>query len=329
MSDDQDRATTQQEFWAGAASGSSRKMLARAQRWLEGPRPSRIMVNYQTMLNGRDSRWRDYDLFIDPGAYSMFAPPENGGQGLAEYPESTELYLQAIGTLQPTCYAWRDYVCEDDVREFHDWSVREQQQRTLEAHIECAELHDILDISAEPVAVVQGWEPEDYQQHAQQLRDHDLVTDRVGIGTMCGRDDVEVCEEIVAAVREVLPDVELHAFGWTSGVTTASSSSARSLRRTRWPTATATSGQRGGPGGSISSSSTWTTAPPGTTPSVVPSISPMRTEIVASPHWRGSRERVRPRLSPLRRSGRRARPLGLERSTTCRRKRGASPARRR
>ncbi|MFC7140298.1 hypothetical protein ACFQMA_10715 [Halosimplex aquaticum] len=213
MSDDQDRATTQQEFWAGAASGSSRKMLARAQRWLEGPRPSRIMVNYQTMLNGRDSRWRDYDLFIDPGAYSMFAPPENGGQGLAEYPESTELYLQAIGTLQPTCYAWRDYVCEDDVREFHDWSVREQQQRTLEAHIECAELHDILDISAEPVAVVQGWEPEDYQQHAQQLRDHDLVTDRVGIGTMCGRDDVEVCEEIVAAVREVLPDVELHAFG--------------------------------------------------------------------------------------------------------------------
>jgi hypothetical protein len=101
-------------------------MLARAQRWLEGPRPSRIMVNYQTMLNGRDSRWRDYDLFIDPGAYSMFAPPENGGQGLAEYPESTESYLYDIGQMQPARYAWRDYVCEDDVREFHDWTVEEQ-----------------------------------------------------------------------------------------------------------------------------------------------------------------------------------------------------------
>ncbi|WP_459192099.1 deazapurine DNA modification protein DpdA family protein [Halosimplex sp. J119] len=213
MNADRDRAATSQEFWAGAASGSSRKMLARAQRWLEGPRPSRIMVNYQTMLNGRDSRWRDYNLFIDPGAYSMFAPPEKGGQGLAEYPESTESYLYDIGQIQPTRYAWRDYVCEDDVREFHDWTVEKQQERTLDRHIECANLHEDLGITAEPVAVVQGWKPADYRRHAQQLRDHGLVTERLGIGTMCGRDDTGVCEEIVAAVREVLPDVELHAFG--------------------------------------------------------------------------------------------------------------------
>ncbi|UIP01726.1 hypothetical protein Hbl1158_16865 (plasmid) [Halobaculum sp. CBA1158] len=200
----------QNQFWAGAASGSSRQMLAKAQKWMDGARPSRIMVNYQTKMSDRDSRWRDYDLFIDPGAYSMFAPI---AQGLAEYPETTETYLHDIGRVQPDRYAWRDYVCEDDVLEHHGWTTEQQQQRTLEAHIECADLHDDLGISAEPVAVVQGSEPADYVEHAEQLADHGLVTERVGIGTMCGRNDVEVCEDIVSAVRSVLPETELHAFG--------------------------------------------------------------------------------------------------------------------
>ena len=202
----------QPEFWAGAASGASRKALAKAQRWLEGPRPSRIMINYQTKMSDRDSRWRRYNLFVDPGAYSMFAPSPIG-QGLEDYPESTASYLHDIGRQTPSRYAWRDYVCEDDVRDHHGWTVEQQQQRTTDRHIECADLHEDLGLSSEPVAVVQGWDPDDYRRHAQDLLDQDLVTERVGIGTMCGRDDVELCEEIVAAVRDVLPDVELHAFG--------------------------------------------------------------------------------------------------------------------
>lgn len=207
--------TPVKEFWAGAASGASRKALAKAQRWLDGPRPSRIMVNYQTKNNSRDSRWRQYDLFVDPGAYSLFAPSPVG-QGLDDYPESTGSYLQAVGNQQPARYAWRDYVCEPDVREHHNRTVAEQQERTLDRHIECADGHEDLGISAEPVAVVQGWDPDDYREHAQALADHGLVTDRVGIGTMCGREDVAVCEDIIAAVREVLPDVDLHAFGLDS-----------------------------------------------------------------------------------------------------------------
>jgi hypothetical protein len=203
------------EFWAGAASGSSRKMLAQAQRWFGGPRPNRIMLNYQTKYADRDSRWRDYRLMIDPGAYSMFAPAPVG-QGREDYPQTTETYLHDIGRIQPGRYAWRDYVCEEDVRKHHGWTVEYQQQRTTERHIECANLHDDLGISADPMAVVQGWDPPDYNRHAKTLLDHDLVTDRVGIGTMCGRNDTETCEDIIRAVREVLPDVELHAFGLDS-----------------------------------------------------------------------------------------------------------------
>lgn len=143
----------------------------------------------------------------------MFAPPNHGGQGLTDYPNSTETYLHDIGRTQPKRYAWRDYVCEDDVRDYHGWTVDEQLEKTTERHIECANLHEDLGISAEPMAVVQGWEPDDYREHAQTLLDHGLVTDRVGIGTMCGREDAALCEDIVAAVREVLPNVKLHSFG--------------------------------------------------------------------------------------------------------------------
>jgi hypothetical protein len=170
------------------------------------------MLNYQTKMSDRDSRWRHYDLFVDPGAYSMFAPSPIG-QGLDDYPESTASYLHDIARQQPARYAWRDYVCEEDVRDHHGWTVEHQQRRTTEQHIECANLHDDLGISADPVAVVQGWDPDDYRTHAQDLVDHDVVTDRVGIGTMCGRDGVDVCEDIVEAVRDVLPDARLHAFG--------------------------------------------------------------------------------------------------------------------
>lgn len=187
-------------------------MLAWAQRHLEGTRPGRIMVNYQTKMSDADGRWQDYDLFIDPGAYSLFAPSP-AGQERFDYPNSTESYINDIGRMRPELYAWRDYVCETDVREFHDVTVEKQQARTTEAHIECANIHEDRDISAEPVAVVQGYEPEDYVRHAQELVDHGLVTDTVGIGTMCGRDDPELCLEIVNAVRSVLPDANIHAFG--------------------------------------------------------------------------------------------------------------------
>ena len=215
MTENNDKETVaveHKEFWAGAASGSSRKMLAKAQRWLDRAKPSRIMINYQTKMSERDARWRDYDLMVDPGAYSLFAPSPIG-QGNADYPQATETYLHDIGRLQPERYVWRDYVCEEDVREHHGVTVEEQQERTTERHIECANLHDDLSISATPMAVVQGWDPEDYRRHAQDLADHDLVTERIGIGTMCGRDNTNLCEEIVAAVRDVIPDVDLHAFG--------------------------------------------------------------------------------------------------------------------
>jgi len=170
------------------------------------------MLNYQTKHSEPDSRWRDYQLMIDPGAYSMFAP-HPVGQGHEDYPNSTASYLHDIGRIQPERYAWRDYVCEQDVREYHDWTVQQQLDRTTERHIECANLHADLGISAEPVAVVQGWTPEQYRRHAQTLADHGLVTERVGIGTMCGRGDTETCEEIVAAVRDFLPEAKIHAFG--------------------------------------------------------------------------------------------------------------------
>lgn len=205
---------TRPEFFAGAASGSSRLMAAWAQEQFGGaPRPDRIMVNYQTMNNTPDRRWERYELFYDPGAYSLFAPEHCGGQDRDDYPQTAAEYLRFVRENGGDRYAWQDYVCEPEVRETRGWTVEDAQEKTTEAHIECADAHDDLGIDATPVAVVQGWTPEDYARHAQSLVDHGLVTERMGIGTVCGRSSAEEVRNVIAAVRRVLPDVELHAFG--------------------------------------------------------------------------------------------------------------------
>lgn len=200
------------QFWAGAASGSSRKMLAKAQRWFGGARPNRIVINYHTQLSNPYDGWRGYDLFVDSGAYSLFAPPPEG-QGVRDYQTSAESYIQDIGSISPERYAWRDYVCETDVRDYHNVDVADQQRRTIESHIELADLHDDYGITAMPIPVAQGWDPQDYETHSRQLSEQGLVDDWLGVGTLCGRNDPKQVEDIIRAVRTILPDVNIHAFG--------------------------------------------------------------------------------------------------------------------
>ncbi len=72
------------------------------------------------------------------------------------------------------------------------------------------------------VPTVQGLYPEDYRRHAHELKP--LITEmqahyadnpawRVGVGTLCRRDDVVMVQAVLDAVREVLPTANLHLWG--------------------------------------------------------------------------------------------------------------------
>lgn len=190
-------------FYFGAASGSSRKAL----RQLEEPN---VMLNYATKNN---RPWDGIErLFIDSGGYSFM-------KGMGEYETTDSEYLDFVERHEPEIFALRDYPCEPDVLSEHGRTVDDHQQRTLARHIH---LHDLLDNSAvesRPLAVLQGWRLHEYLECIDLFRDHGVLTDRVGIGSVCRRNQEAEIRRVILAIREELPDsVELHAFGVKSSV---------------------------------------------------------------------------------------------------------------
>lgn len=185
-------------FFFGAASGSSRKAL----RKLEEPN---VMLNYATKMN---EPWDGIKrLFIDSGGYSFM-------KGKGEYSTSDAAYLDFIERHAPTQFALRDYPCEPDVLDTHGRSVGEHQRMTTERHVSLLDALSDREIAADPIAVVQGWHRDDYVAHVDALRDRGALTDYVGIGSVCRRNQDAEIREIVHAVADALPTgTDIHAFG--------------------------------------------------------------------------------------------------------------------
>jgi len=185
-------------FYFGASSGSSRKAL----RELHEPN---VMLNYATKNN---QPWSGIDrLFIDSGGYSFV-------KGKGEYGTGDAEYLDFVEEHTPDLYALRDYPCEPDVLNEHGRTVRDHQRRTTERHVSLlCELQD-REIGGQPLAVVQGWKCADYLDHIDEIREHDALTDYVGIGSVCRRNQAAEIRRIILAVRGALSEeIDLHAFG--------------------------------------------------------------------------------------------------------------------
>lgn len=186
-------------FYYGAASGGARKAL----QLLQEPN---VMISYGTKQN---KPWYGIErLFIDSGGYSFMM---NKG----EYAPIGE-YVTYLRRWQPDLYALRDYPCEPDVLDENNTTVEEHQEKTLDAHIET--LESVGDLDGEPVTVIQGWGLEEYLTHIDAFRDHGIPLDNVAVGSVCRRNAEHQIERILMAIREELPDSNIHAFGVKTSV---------------------------------------------------------------------------------------------------------------
>jgi len=189
-------------FFYGAASGSSRKAL----RQLE---ESNIMINYATENN---KPWKDIDnLFIDSGGYSFML-------GKGEYETADRKYLEFIEKHQPDFFALRDYPCEPDVLEKNGRTVQDHLEATTKRHQNLLSLMPEFNIEAQPVSVIQGWKLEDYLNHLEMMKDQDLLTDYVAIGSVCRRNQDDEIRRIISEIHDRITDRKLHAFGVKSNI---------------------------------------------------------------------------------------------------------------
>jgi hypothetical protein len=133
-----------------------------------------------------------------------------------EYRYSLEQYVTWLLSWRPLWAATMDYCCEPELAVV----TEQRQRRTTEKAWQAWQHFQQLPFAWVPT--IQGWLPEDYRRHAAQLQP--LIAEmqatyatnphwRVGVGTLCRRNDVKTVQAILDAVREVLPGIPLHLWG--------------------------------------------------------------------------------------------------------------------
>ena len=133
-----------------------------------------------------------------------------------EYRYSLAQYVNWLRSWRPQWAAMMDYCCEPELAVV----THERQRRTTE-NARTAWTH-FQHVPFAWVPTIQGWLPEDYRRHACEMQP--LIEEmqaaylnnpnwRVGVGTLCRRNNVAMVQAILDAVREVLPGIPLHLWG--------------------------------------------------------------------------------------------------------------------
>ncbi len=133
-----------------------------------------------------------------------------------EYRYSLEQYVTWLETWKPQWAATMDYCCEQELSVV----TRDRQEKTTCNAWQA--WNNYRNASWAWTPTIQGLYPEDYRRHAHEMKTlidkmkvyyADNPEWRIGVGTLCRRDDVELIQKILDAVREVLPDVSIHLWG--------------------------------------------------------------------------------------------------------------------
>jgi len=183
-----------QMYW-GTGSGSASKAL----RHMEEPD---VMISYTTTQEPWDGI---ENLFVDSGGYSLMLQTGEHGP-VSDYFEYIRDTGAAVAALQ-------DYPCEPEILSEYGRSVRDHQERTVERAVENLAYMQDHSIDAAPMAVLQGWETEDYLRCIDRFRDAGVLTDYIGIGSVCRRGAETEIREIINQIASELPGRNLHAFG--------------------------------------------------------------------------------------------------------------------
>jgi len=180
------------DMFFGAASGAERKALRRLQE-------PNVMISYATQEN---TPWDGIDsLFVDSGGYTLMLKE-------GQHPPVNE-YKAYIRKHEPDYWAYQDYPCEPDILETYGRSVEDHIKRTVKRGKVFAD----ADLPGTGVPVVQGWGVSDYLTCIGRMRDVGILpAERVGIGSVCGRDSPAEIAEIIRRVGSEL-DCDIHGFG--------------------------------------------------------------------------------------------------------------------
>ena len=173
------------------------------------PSIARHLDRAMVSLNALESRKADFEVrewILDSGAFTRIFR-RKGHLPVRDYARQARRWAEC-GQLQAVVQ--QDYMCEPAMLDITGMTVEEHQRLTTQNyHALRQELPDL------PImAVLQGWEPEDYRVHLSQIEPYLEEGAWVGVGSVCKRQGRPAAvSAILTAILRDRPDLRLHGFG--------------------------------------------------------------------------------------------------------------------
>lgn len=169
-------------------------------------------------------------LMIDSGGFQA-ATRWNGAlageRGLHGHYPYSPAELHAWGDeIGADVVAGMDVACEDAVELFdydagHIWpgDYRDRIHDSLDYQLRQRRVYEAGSYEHDFMPVIQGKEPHEYERFIEFMAAEGLDRyDRIALGTVCKRSDLDEIHEVVMIVRDYYPDKWLHLFGATLNV---------------------------------------------------------------------------------------------------------------
>ena len=163
----------------------------------------RVMIS-ATFLRTRKSKLKiEKPWMLDSGIGGMFK--DNSSQRL-----SLEEYANIISLHEPPIAWTYDYPCEPSIREKYCYTSSRAQDMTNDNTAILRDFYGLKNV----MSVVQGWTLDDYLENIDKIKGAGLLTERLGIGSICRRGQTKEIVRIIKAVHKNTPGwVKLHGFG--------------------------------------------------------------------------------------------------------------------
>jgi len=168
----------------------------------------RVMIS-ASFLRTRKSKLKiEKPWMMDSGIGGMFKDGSRPRLSLEEYANIISLHEPPI--------AWTyDYPCESSIIAKYCYTVSKAQDMTNENTAILRDSYGLKNV----MSVVQGWDLNDYLENIDKIKSAGLLTERLGIGSICRRGQTREITRIVKAIHNNVPNwVKLHGFGVKTSV---------------------------------------------------------------------------------------------------------------
>ena len=140
-------------------------------------------------------------FMMDSGAFAVI-------NKYGRYPYAPEEYADGIKKWHPDVAWTMDYPCEPSMRDKGKYESKKAQEMTNNNQIK------LLDLNVNTQMVVQGWTTPEYLENLDKIKEQGLLTERLGIGSICRRGQAREIARIIRAINNNVPNwVKLHGFG--------------------------------------------------------------------------------------------------------------------